>query len=289
MTEVSESIKRIVAAPPTIRNCSTVEPLVAGNATHVWVQRDAFDLYNILTEDTFYLFNLEKCTNALIWDKFKEKGYLTALGSDSIAGLLGQYEHRLPRIPTDFYLQPFILETRKFCPPIPPPDPPKKVGLIQKFKTMYRDYWYVLIPVHVATSVFWFGGFYYIVRSGVDVLALLQYIGVSEKIIAPLRDSHAGYFAIALAMYKLATPLRYAVTIGGTTIAIRKLTGIGFIKPVPSRERMREIFQEKKENFQDAFKESQAQMKEKRTQVMREMKRYKTEMRNLKNKTPPKE
>ncbi|KAJ8729266.1 hypothetical protein PYW08_000847 [Mythimna loreyi] len=182
---------------------------------------------------------------------------------------------------------------RLYCTPPkscrPPPDPPKKQGVIQKFKVMYRDYWYVLIPVHVATSIFWFGSFYYIVRSGVDVLALLQSIGVSESIIGPLRDSHAGYFAIALAMYKLATPLRYAVTIGGTTIAIRKLTGIGFIKPVPSRERIREILQEKKENLQDAIKEGQAQMKERSTQVMREMKRYKTEMRNLKNKTPPKE
>lgn len=50
--------------------------------------------------------------------------------------------------------------------------------------------------------------------SGVDVLTLLQSIGVSESIIGPLRDSQAGYFAIALAIYKLATPLRYAVTIG---------------------------------------------------------------------------
>lgn len=184
-----------------------------------------------------------------------------------------------------------LYSTPKSCPPnAPPDDPPKnKLGIIQRFKVMYRDYWYVLIPVHVATSVFWFGGFYYIVRSGVDVLALLQSIGVSETIIGPLRDSHAGYFAIALAMYKLVTPLRYAVTIGGTTVAIRKLTGIGFIKPVPSRERIKEILQEKRDNLQDAFKESQAQMKEKRTQVMREMKRYKTEMRNLKNKTPPKE
>ncbi|XP_035446774.2 uncharacterized protein LOC118273739 [Spodoptera frugiperda] len=57
------------------------------------------------------IFNVDKC--ALIWDKFKEKGFHTALGSDSIAGLLGNYEYTLPRIPTDSYLQPFIFETRK--------------------------------------------------------------------------------------------------------------------------------------------------------------------------------
>lgn len=57
-----------------------------------------------------YIINIDKC--GFIWDKFKDNGYLTALGSDSIAGLLGTYEYTLPKIPTDFYLQPFISETR---------------------------------------------------------------------------------------------------------------------------------------------------------------------------------
>lgn len=58
-----------------------------------------------------------------------------------------------------------LYSTPRSCPPNAPPEDPKaKPGLIQKFKVMYRDYWYVLIPVHVATSIFWFGGFYYIVR-----------------------------------------------------------------------------------------------------------------------------
>lgn len=40
-------------------------------------------------------------------------------------------------------------------------DDQKKLTLFQKFKAMYRDYWYVLVPVHCLTSVFWFGGFYF--------------------------------------------------------------------------------------------------------------------------------
>lgn len=46
----------------------------------------------------------------------------------------------------------------------PPQEPEKKVGLIQRFKQMYKDYWYVLLPVHMTTSALWFGGFYYCVR-----------------------------------------------------------------------------------------------------------------------------
>ena len=32
---------------------------------------------------------------------------------------------------------------------------PEKIGIIKKFKKMMKDYWYVLIPVHVATSIVW--------------------------------------------------------------------------------------------------------------------------------------
>lgn len=42
--------------------------------------------------------------------------------------------------------------------------PPAKVSLFQKFKQMYKDYWYVLIPVHVATSAVWTCGFYFAVK-----------------------------------------------------------------------------------------------------------------------------
>lgn len=40
----------------------------------------------------------------------------------------------------------------------------EKPGIVAKFKQMYRDYWYVLVPVHVLTSVCWFGGFYYLAK-----------------------------------------------------------------------------------------------------------------------------
>lgn len=44
-------------------------------------------------------------------------------------------------------------------PTVEKPEP--KPSLYQRFKAMYRDYWYVLIPVHLVTSAGWFGGFYY--------------------------------------------------------------------------------------------------------------------------------
>lgn len=38
----------------------------------------------------------------------------------------------------------------------------QKLGLFARFKKMYKEYWYVLLPVHVVTSAGWLGGFYYL-------------------------------------------------------------------------------------------------------------------------------
>jgi len=40
----------------------------------------------------------------------------------------------------------------------------EKLSLLQRFKEMYRDYWYVLVPVHLITSLGWFAGFYYLAK-----------------------------------------------------------------------------------------------------------------------------
>lgn len=135
----------------------------------------------------------------------------------------------------------------------------KKLSIFQKFKVMYKKYWYVLVPVHIVTSIGWFGGFYYLAKSGVDIVALLESWNFSEVIIRPLRDSSAGYFAVAYALYKIATPVRYTVTLGGTTVSINYLTKWGLIKPIPPKEKLKEMYEEKKENL----KERRDQLKEK--------------------------
>lgn len=122
----------------------------------------------------------------------------------------------------------------------------QKLSLLQRFKQMYRDYWYVLVPVHLITSLGWFAGFYYLAKSGVDVTALLERMGISERLINPLRDSSAGYIALAYALYKIATPVRYTITLGGTTISINYLKKWGYIKPIPPREKLKEMYHEKK-------------------------------------------
>uniref|UniRef100_A0A1B6HH03 DUF1279 domain-containing protein n=1 Tax=Homalodisca liturata TaxID=320908 RepID=A0A1B6HH03_9HEMI len=131
--------------------------------------------------------------------------------------------------------------------------PNTKPSLYQRFKAMYRDYWYVLVPVHLVTSAAWFGGFYYLASSGFDIVSFLEYLHVSEKVINPLRNGHAttGYLAISYALYKIATPVRYTVTLGGTTVSINYLKKWGYIKPVPSKERLKELFEDQKEMIKE--------------------------------------
>lgn len=152
---------------------------------------------------------------------------------------------------------------------LPDETPPKKLSLFQKFKQMYRDYWYVLVPVHLITSLGWFGGFYYLAVSGVDIVAMLEYWGVSDKLINPLRDSHAGYIAVAYALYKIATPVRYTVTLGGTTISIKYLKEWGYIKPMPAAGKLKEMYQERKELYQEELKLKQEKLKKTKDDMMR--------------------
>jgi len=119
----------------------------------------------------------------------------------------------------------------------------EKLSIMKRFKLMYKQYWYVLIPVHIITSCVWYGSFFIAAKSGVDIVPMLEWAGASEKILNYLRNNNAGYYAIAYAMYKVASPARYFVTVGGTTISINYLKKYGYIKPVPTKERIQEIYE----------------------------------------------
>ncbi len=106
----------------------------------------------------------------------------------------------------------------------------KKTGIVAKFKQMTKDYWYVLIPVHVVTSVAWGGTFYLMCKTGVDVVSILQWCGLSEAYLEKLQHSEWQYYALAYACYKVATPVRYTVTVGGTTWSIHYLQKWGMLK-----------------------------------------------------------
>lgn len=54
----------------------------------------------------------------------------------------------------------------------------------------------------------------YIYYSGVDMVALMHSLSISDSFIDKMKDSSMGHYAITYMCYKIATPIRYTVTIG---------------------------------------------------------------------------
>ncbi|XP_008544683.1 uncharacterized protein C18orf19 homolog A isoform X2 [Microplitis demolitor] len=106
----------------------------------------------------------------------------------------------------------------------------EKKNVFQKMKQLFKDYWYIMAPVHIATSTCWVIIFYIAAKNGVDVIPIMEYLMIPEKYINLIENSGAGHWAVVYALYKLATPIRYTVTVGGTTMAIRYLDKMGYLK-----------------------------------------------------------
>ncbi|KAB7494249.1 C18orf19-like protein B [Armadillidium nasatum] len=143
----------------------------------------------------------------------------------------------------------------------------ENLSLFQKLKLMYTRYWYVVIPVHGVTSIFWFGGFFFAAKSGVDITPILEKLNISMPY---LLESDIGYYGIAYAMYKIASPARYTVTLGCTTFAINYLKNRGYIKPVPTKEELKVMYEDKREELKEKSEEIVEKYQEKKGE-MKEM------------------
>ena len=57
----------------------------------------------------------------------------------------------------------------------------KQESTLARLKQMIKDYWYVIIPVEIVTSIGWYGAIFISLRSGVDIVEILSNIGVSQQ------------------------------------------------------------------------------------------------------------
>lgn len=140
----------------------------------------------------------------------------------------------------------------------------KSMGLFQRFKKTFKQYGKVLIPVHLVTSSLWFGTFYYAAMKGVNVVPFLEMIGLPESIVGLLRNSSSGYALTAYAMYKIATPARYTVTLGGTSLSVQYLRKHGYLStPPPVKEYIQDRMEETKERLSEKMEETKERFSEK--------------------------
>ena len=102
---------------------------------------------------------------------------------------------------------------------------------------------YIIIPVEVATSIFWYSAFYLTLQSGFDIIAMLESMGASEATLAKLPSAEAGYHALAFILYKVSqselhflindsvtelstqviSPLRHAISLAISSVVVARL------------------------------------------------------------------
>ncbi|XP_072460264.1 protein FAM210A [Notamacropus eugenii] len=145
----------------------------------------------------------------------------------------------------------------------------KSISLYQRFKKTFRQYGKVMIPVHIVTSGLWFGTFYYAALKGVNVIPFLEHIGLPDSIVDILKNSQSGNALTAYALFKIATPARYTVTLGGTSITLKYLRSHGYMSTPPP---VKEYFQDRMEETKELITEKMEETKDRLTEKLHETK-----------------
>jgi len=118
-------------------------------------------------------------------------------------------------------------------PPAPSEDSQLTQG--QKLKRAVKEYGSTVIVFHVGISLTSLGFFYLLVSSGVDVVKILEFIGVGESIVQSKIATGTGTFVMAYAVHKVFAPVRIATTLTATPLIVRYLRRKGILKvPPPS-------------------------------------------------------
>ncbi|XP_056377475.1 protein FAM210A [Hyla sarda] len=156
----------------------------------------------------------------------------------------------------------------------------KSIGLVQRFKKTFKQYGKVMVTVHVLTSSAWLGTFYFAAVKGINVVPFLEFIGLPESIVNILKNSESGNVLTAYALYKIATPVRYTVTLGGTSISVKYLRKYGYLSTPPLvkdyiQDKMEETkgrFSEKMEVTRDMISEKMEETKDRLSEKLQETK-----------------
>jgi len=105
-----------------------------------------------------------------------------------------------------------------------------ELTLKDRLKIVVQEYGATAIVFHVSISLTSLGICYAAVKSGIDVHAALQKIGVSPKVSDSTVATEASTFVVAYACHKVFAPLRMLMTITCTPLIVRKLRRMGFMK-----------------------------------------------------------
>ena len=85
-----------------------------------------------------------------------------------------------------------------------------------------------------------------------NIVPLLEKWGFNDTLINQFKAGGLGDFAMAYLLYKLFTPIRYPVTIGGTNLAIRYLRHRGKMAPKSDDVSLKKIYMHSKQHFRNS-------------------------------------
>jgi hypothetical protein len=140
----------------------------------------------------------------------------------------------------------------------------KKEGVMARFKQMVKDYWYVIIPVEIGTSVIWYGAIFISLKSGVDLVEILATMGVSENTLGKLPSAGGdyGYHALTFLCYKVISPIRHTISLAISAALVSRLekTRPGYLR---TSSNIAKDARGTGEDMRDRYEEKVAEGKEK--------------------------
>ncbi|XP_043663154.1 protein FAM210B, mitochondrial [Drosophila teissieri] len=100
----------------------------------------------------------------------------------------------------------------------------------EQLKRAFKEYGATIVVFHVVISVISLGGFYALVSSGINLVPILEYLGVGSSAFAE-KVATGSTFVVAFAVHKIFAPARISITLGTTPFIVRYLRSKGFLKP----------------------------------------------------------
>lgn len=123
--------------------------------------------------------------------------------------------------------------------------------------------------MHLITSGVWFGTFYYAAMKGVNVVPFLEMLGLPDNVVNVLKNSQSGNALTAYALFKIATPARYTVTLGGTSFTVKYLRRHGYMSTPPP---VKGYLQDRMEVTKELLTEKMEETKDRLTEKLQETK-----------------
>jgi len=105
-----------------------------------------------------------------------------------------------------------------------------KLSKREQLKQAFKEYGATIVVFHVVISVISLGGFYLLVSSGINLMPILEFLGIGSSAIAE-KVATGSTFVVAFAVHKIFAPARISITLGTTPFIVRYLRSKGLLKP----------------------------------------------------------